>query len=294
MQSFKYFSQYNITEELHQELKDVLNAPENDRESGGYSPGRLHQDKLNKFTKKFRALVSNNQDTGIENDKPKKGSSRAVFFPKNPKKINVDGQDIKQHTAVKVAFAGALDKYTGDSHLLGEHQNSAEADWFTRQNHSMLHKENDGSYTSNPHGVTAPVLDDHPDHNHWLEMARAEKLTPSKFSELTKTKTHPKGLHFGKFVDTLKHAHSEAHGDTHHGSITTEAERDHIRQHPLYENTEDFMNNAGNHPGDLRLANYGVWKHPVTGKEHPVITDYGYINDINKLYTKARRNQYSR
>ena len=27
--------------------------------------------------------------------------------------------------------------------------------------------------------------------------------------------------------------------------------------------TEEFMYNTGNHPSDLRLQNYGIWKHPV-------------------------------
>ena len=292
MKSFtQFYHLYNITEELHQELKNILNEPETDRERNTYS--KLHQQKLNKFTKKFRSLVANNEDTGIENDKPKKGSSRAVFFPKEHKAINVDGQDVKQPTAVKVAFAGVLDKHTGDSHLLGEHQNAVESDHYTRQNHSMLHRENDGSYTSNPHGVTAPVLNESDDHNHWLEMAKADKMSASKFSNLTKTESHPKGLKFNHFVDTLQHDHADAHGHQHHG-ITTEEERDHIRQHPLYDSTEDFMHSTDNHPGDLRLANYGVWKHPVTGKEHPVITDYGFSNHIAKLYAKGRRNQYNR
>ena len=82
MKSFtQFYHLYNITEELHQELKSILNEPETNREQSVYS--KLHQQKLNKFTKKFRSLVANNEDTGIENDKPKKGSSRAVFFRKN-------------------------------------------------------------------------------------------------------------------------------------------------------------------------------------------------------------------
>jgi len=288
MISFKELMCNIITEEIHKELQSILDAPENDRE---YKPGKTTQNKLNNFTKKFRELTKNDIDTGLVDGKPKKGSSRAVFFPHTPKDINVDGQDTKQHTAVKIAFPGALDKYTQDTHLLGEHQNRVESDHFTTHNYSMLHQNEDGSYTSNPDGVTAPVFENH-DQNHWLEMAHADKLTGAKFKDLTKIASHPKGLDFNKFVDTLQHDHYQAHGEKRFGSATTEAERDHIRQHPLFENTQDFIYNTGNHPGDLRLANYGVWKHPVTRKEHPVITDYGYSDEVNKLYVKAKRNSY--
>lgn len=282
-----------ITEELHQDLKDILNTPETDRESGGYTPGKFRQQKLNTFTKKFRSLVANGEKTGIEGDKPKKGSSRAVFFTEEPKKINVDGQDVDQPTVVKIAFPGILDRYTGSPHLLGEHQNAAESDFYTRQNHSMLHRENDGSYTTNPHGVTAPILDDPDHHNHWLEMAKADKLTGTKFTALTKTDTHPKGLNFNKFVDTLQNDHKEAQGIPTSDYVTSYEEQEHIKQHPLYDATQDFMYSVDHHPGDLRKANYGVWTHPVTGKEHVVITDSGFNKNAFRLYNTARRNKYN-
>jgi len=133
--------------------------------------------------------------------------------------------------------------------------------------------------------VTAPVFDNHPDH-HWLEMGKADKINKSKFKELTKTETHPKGLDFDHFTTALRNEHAEAHGQ----KTYENGEHDHLRTHPLYEATQDFMHSTDNHPGDLRLQNYGVWKHPVTGKEHPVIRDYGFSNNIAKLYTEGRRN----
>jgi hypothetical protein len=270
-----------LTEELHQELKDVLNAPETDR-SG--TSGKLYQRKLTNFSAKVKDLSKRGEDTGLEGGTPKRGSSRAVYFPTEPKHITIDGAPAQQHTAVKVAFAGALDKHTGDSHLLGEHQNIIESDHFTRDNHSMLRHTNDHHYEYNPDGVTAPVLDHHED-GHWLEMAHADKLTGKKFTELTKTESHPKGLKFDHFHEALKNDHAAAHGE-HSGTD----DHDHLREHPLYQNTQDFIYNTGNHPVDLRLQSMGVWRHPVTGKEHPVIRDYGYSNDIAKLYSKGGQN----
>jgi hypothetical protein len=270
-----------LTEELHKELKDVLNAPENDRD---HVYGKLHQRKLNNFASKVKDLAKRGEDTGLEGGAPKKGSSRAVYFPTDPKHITIDGHPAEQKTAVKVAFAGALDKHTGDHRLLGEHQNGVEADHFTRDNYSMLRNTNGHHYEYNPHGVTAPVLDHHED-DHWLEMGHADKLTGKKFTELTKTESHPKGLKFEHFHEALMNDHNAAHGN-HSG---TDA-HDHVREHPLYEHMQDFIQTTGNHPVDLRLQNMGVWKHPVSGKEHPVVRDYGYSNDIAKLYTKGRMN----
>lgn len=170
MLSFKeLLEQRIITEEIHKELQSILNEPEADR---GERPAvYAHTQKLNRFVKKFKSLAANNEDTGLEDGKPKKGSSRAVFFPNEPKQIHIDGKPAAQHTAVKIAFPGALDKHTGDSKLLGEHQNSIESDNYTRRAHSMLVEGRDGHYTTNEDGVTAPVLDSHPD-DHWLEMRK--------------------------------------------------------------------------------------------------------------------------
>jgi hypothetical protein len=278
-----------ITEEMHQELKSILDEPESDRYSTAVNG---HQKKLNRFVKKFKELTTNNIDTGLEDGKPKKGSSRAVFFPKEPKQIHIDGKPTSQHTAVKVAFPGNLDQYTGDAKLLGEHQNNIESAWYTRNVHSMLREVGSGHYTYNENGITAPVFDSHPD-NHWLEMAKSDKLTKAKFKSLTKCDTHPKGLDFDEFTSALREDHSLAHGQRRASSGLSGEESDHIRQHPLYESTQEFMYNTGNHPGELRLQNYGIWKHPITGKEHPVVRDYGFSNDIAKLYSQAQHKKFN-
>lgn len=285
----EFIQKYCVTEEIHDELKQIINSPETRRI---YQSGKLNQKKLNKFSSKVKELISSGIDTGLESDKPKKGSSRAVFFPKEHKDVVVDGKKVKMPTAIKIAFAGALDKYSGDTHLLGEHQNNVENDYHIRDHYSMLKKNyDDGSYSTNERGVVTPFLDDPTDHNHWLETVRADNITKSKFKNLTKTDTHPEGLDFDKFHETLQEDHAAAHGQRYFNPISEE-EKEHIRSHPLFENTQDFVYGTDNHPADFRLQNWGVWKHPVTGKEHPVIRDYGYSNHVAKLYTTARRNKH--
>jgi len=295
MLTFKELINQNIiTEEIHKELKAILNEPESER---GERPAvYAHQKKLNRFTAKFKQLVANNEETGLEEEdgkpvKPKKGSSRAVFFPNKPKQIHIDGKPVEQYTAVKIAFPGKLDKYTGEPKLLGEYQNEAESDYYTRNNHSILSEDSEhpGHYHTNEDGVTAPVFSTHPD-DHWLEMAKTNKMTKAKFRSLTKHPSHPKGLDFDKFTDTLKKDHADAHGQPYY-SGTTDEEMDHIRQHPLYEKTQDFIYNTDNHPGDLRLPNYGVWTHPVTGKEHALIIDGGFNGANAKRYVDAQRKE---
>lgn len=270
-----------LSEEMHQELKDILDSPTTSIK------GR--NSKLNTFTGKVQDLAKRGEDNGLEDGRAKKGSSRAVFFPKEHKEITIDGVKTRAPTAVKVAFPGALDRHTGSDRLLGEHQNEVEADNYSRQSYSMLrHQPEKGEhhYAYNDEGVTAPVLGNHEDH-HWLEMGKADKMSAGKFKELTKTESHPKGLKFDEFTTALQNDHAAAHG--HHSGNDG---LDHVREHPLYENTSNFINDTGNHPGDLRLQNYGVWKHPVTGKEHPVIRDYGFSNEISKLYSKGWQNQF--
>lgn len=265
--------------ELHPEIKDILHDEVNNK----------WNQKLTRISKKMRDLTSRGEDTGIEGDKPKKGSSRAVFFPTAPKKLKIDGRDTDVHTAVKIAFKGQLDGHTGSPMMLGEHQNEIESDHFVRQHHAVLtHDPSTGEYHTNPEGVTAPVFDNHEDH-HWLEMGKARNMTKKDFKEATKTSSHPKGLDFDKFHAKLEKDHNDAHGGRGYSPHLSKEDEEHIESHPMYENTTNFIHTSDNHPGDLRIQNWGMWKHPITGKEHPVIRDYGFSNQIAKLYHKGRK-----
>lgn len=271
-----------LTEELHQEIQSVLDS------------GDIPADK--KFTKVtgiVRKLSSKGEDTGIEGGAPKKGSSRAVVFHKTPRVSTVDGQPAELHRVCKIAFPGQMDKYTGQKELLGEMQNRQESDRWASNQYGMLRHSENGGYETNHHGVLAPVFDSHEDH-HWVEMGRAEKMTKATFKSATKTESHPKGLDFDDLTSELKRFHREANGQTGHNiglKPATEAQREKIRSHPMYQTLEDFCANTGTHPDDFHMGNWGLWKHPVTGNKHPVLTDWGFTSEVSQIYQKARQRQ---
>lgn len=266
-----YIGMQLITEEIHPDVQNIMNSSE-------IQP----KDKLKHVVKKVREMISNGQDTGLESDKPKKGSSRAVFFPKEHKEITVDGAKTKTPTAVKIAFNGQLDKYHGEDTLLGEDQNRAESDYFINNQYGVFRHER-GEYHTNENPVLAPVFDSHEDHHH-IEMGRIEKFNTKDMANATKTKEFPKGLSLHDVTDTMEYHHRMAHGSNHY-----DEKLERISQHPYMENMIDMMHNSGMHPGDIAPRNMGIYVHPVTGKRHPVMCDWGFNSDIEKKYTKARR-----
>lgn len=267
---------------IHPELQKVLDDPINDKRN----------QKLTKFSKKVKDLISRGEDTGLQHDKPKKGSSRAVFFPKNPRQVEVDGKAVPANTAVKIAFKGKVDPYTEDETLLGQHQNEIETDHFLQQHYSVLSPQGDGKYKTNEHGVIPPVYDSHPD-DHWLEAGHSRNMSRKDFKEATKHESAPKGLDFDTVHHHLLNEHREAHGMRKTYNISEEDAKA-IDGHPLVDNLRDMMGNMGLHPADFNIDNWGMFKHPVTGKEHPVLRDYGCSDQIAKAYEKARKKMPSK
>jgi hypothetical protein len=271
-----YLAMYQvITEELHPDIKSIL-----DSES---IPS--HQ-VFKTVSKKLSVLGKTGQDSGIEEGSPKKGSSRAVYFPKDHKDITVDGVKTKTPTAIKIAFEGQLDKHHGEDTLLGQDQNHLESDHHINNTYGVLGHHN-GEIRTNHDGVLAPVFETHPEGHH-LEMGRVEKYNAKDLANHTKNEDFPKGLKHDQIVDSLKHEHSMAHGNRSH-SIEPK-DHDKITEHPFVSNMISMMHDSGMHPGDLSPRNMGIYVHPVTGHRHPVIIDYGFSNDIAKKYHKARMN----
>jgi hypothetical protein len=263
-----------LSEAIHAELQDIL-----DREHGAST-------KLNEVARRARHLIASGQDTGFADDKPKKGSSRAVFFPKEPKKIILDGKETYLPTAVKIAFPGKLDKYTGDSMLLGEHQNQLEADHHIQRHYGMLIPVGHNQYETNPNGVLAPVMESHPDH-HYLEMGHCSAYNAKDLREHTKDARFKKGISHAELQEHMLSEYRSAHGESHYGSGHPDLiHSDHAN------NMIDAMHSMGLHPGDLSPRNMGIWTHPHTGHKHPVILDYGFSTDIANLYSRARRKMY--
>lgn len=101
MKSFLEFVKINgyiISEELHTNLQTILDTdedPEKREKRIQQNPYNTiatdpHALKLNRFVKEAKRLLKNGEETGLESDKPKKGSSRAVFFSKGLMKICLD------------------------------------------------------------------------------------------------------------------------------------------------------------------------------------------------------------
>lgn len=279
-----YHSMYSqssiLCEKIHQEIQDIM---DNDDISSS--------NKLNAVSKKAKQLIKSGSDTGLESDKPKKGSSRAVFFPKEQKEVNVDGIKTKTPTAVKIAFPGQLDKYHGEKSTLGEDQNQLESDHHINRHYGILHEHALGHYKSSSNesgGVLAPIFSTHPDFHH-LEMGRVDPATASGIKEATMHKDFPKGVTHSEIYDAMNHEHAAAHGQSSY-SKHSDDHLEKIKEHPWVQDAISMMHDSGMHPGDLSKRNLGIYTHPTTGKKHLAIIDYGYSNEIAKKYTKARIN----
>ena len=241
---------------------------------------------LNAVTNAARTLIKSGHETGLSDAKPKKGSSRAVFFPNQPHKIKLDGKDTDVHSVIKIAFPGHLDKHNDSGTLLGQHQNHVEHDWFAQSQWGVLrHNSDDGSYSTNhERGILAPVFNGHHD-DHWLHMGRVRPAKAADWKELTKTKDFPKGITHNDMYHTLTHDYYQAHGMNYHFKPK---EYDKLQEHPLIQNMSDFVSTMGQHPGDFHKGNMGVFEHPHGGK-HLVISDYGFSSEVHKLYNNARK-----
>lgn len=272
------YSNSNIlSEAIHQDIKDIMDSDKIDSKN-----------KLSAVSKKAKELIKAGKDTGMESDKPVKGSSRAVFFPKDHKEITVDGVKTKTPTAVKIAFPGTLDKHHGEDTTLGQDQNELESDHYINRDYGVL-SQTDGNhnYVSSTHesgGVLAPVFSTHPEHHH-LEMGKVDKFNVKDFAQATKNKEFPKGLKLNDVQNVMMHHHQMAHGQD---IKKTTPEQDKLSKHPWVDHAISMMNDSNMHPGDVVPRNMGIYTHPVTNKKHAVMIDYGFSTNISKKYRKAR------
>lgn len=264
---------------LHPEINEHLES------------GNIHSPAvLSAVTKTARRLIKAGHSTGFESDRPKKGSSRAVFFPSEPHKIILDGKPTGAHSVVKIAFPGVLDKYTGDETLLGQHQNSIENDYFAQKHWGVLRRKDDHSghfETNHETGILPPVFDSHPN-DHWLHMGRIRKAKAADWKKLTKTPDFPKGITHEQMYDTLMHHYAQAHGQKWHAAEKHDIDK--LSEHPFIHTVNDFVATMGQHPGDYHVDNMGVYEHPH-GSKHLVISDYGFSTEVAKMYHNARKNQ---
>lgn len=262
-----------LNEELHSELKDILD-----------SDVTAHK-KNNLITKKIRSLISDGKDTGLENDKPKKGTSRAVYFPKKESEIYIDGEKTTIPTAVKIAFPSTLDKYRPNKPLLGEMQNYVENEPTLNRYYSVLHKipSLENHFEHNSDGILAPVISAHND-GHWLEMGKVHDFNHDTFKKLTTTDEFPKGITHRTMRHALIHDYTLSIGrKSMYNGLDNK-----IYEHPLVDKLKSYMYDSGVSPHDFDERNMGIWEHPITKTKHVVLLDFGGTTDILSEYSKAR------
>jgi hypothetical protein len=272
-----------LTEQLHTAIQSILDSDQ-------IAP----RAKFTHISQTIRHALKRGEDTGLENGRPKKGSSRAVYFPKDHHEISLDGQSAKVPSVLKVAFHGHADPYNRSGRLLGEHQNLTEGDEDTNYRFGIIRKkDNSDEYeTNHEDGILAPHLGSHDD-GHYIHQGRVQPIKAGEFRELTKTPEHRRGISHSEFYDALNCHYTDAHGMAYHGAYSPD-KIEHLQSHPLVEKAQRFVADAGHHPGDLRKANMGVWTHPHTGQKHIVIADYGFSADVARYYQAARERMFRR
>ena len=268
-----------INEELAKPLRNVIDNPD-----------LPSSNKHAAMAKLLKNMLHQGMETGLSDAKPKKGSSRAVYFPSEPDDINIDGTPTKMHTVLKVAFPGDLDKYTDDDTLLGEHQNMHEGSNYLQKHYGMLrHNPETNHYETNENGILAPVIHAHED-GHYLHMGKISPIGASDFRELTKNEDFPKGISHQEFKNAVAHEYHNANGIT---TSYSDEKLEKLKTHPLVDSAIRFSLDTGTSPNDYDKRNMGIWEHPVTGKKHIVLADYGASDDVLKMYAKAYQKKFA-
>lgn len=251
-------------------------------------------------------LAQKGIDPGYRTDVPRpEGSSRGVLLPNNGDtvEINLDGKAVKVPAVLKYAMAGKFDilhmGLLGESRSLGQWQNEAENGTIDKTSgqeinnkYRVLVKDDDGNYTTNEFGVFPPLFY-HDDKNHqYSEVGYAPRIeSGTKFTELTKTESHPEGLVFNDLIAALQREWHKSRGDYHKPSPKVTARLDAVTSHPLFKTLLEHQIETGTPPMDYsQPANWGVWTHPHTGKEHLVVVDHGYSDEVREAYRNARAN----
>lgn len=264
MKFLTYFNQYVINEELDKELSDMLNTP-------GFA-----SDKIDNMIK------AGHTETG-------KGSSRSYFKLKTPKKIILDGQEVSIPHGVKISRPNNLDSFhTNESFGKTQNKNEASSQYSP---HAVIvpHPSKEGEFITNPHGVLAPVFS-HNKTGSWLEMGHVTPMSEKSHDERYKlmhdddfpNTTHDNVITAINHFEALKqNSNHEIH--PYYKQI--------LRKHKLAKGISYLVAHTDLCGYDLPESNWGVWKHPITGKEHPVVLDYGGSTELLKNYNTARINR---
>jgi hypothetical protein len=115
-------------------------------------------------------------------------------------------------------------------------------------------------------------------------MAKVDSIKESDFKRLTKTPEFPKGISHTEFQTALINEHNLARGKR---AVFDVDEK--VHDHPLVEQFKNYIFDTGSHPNDYDKRNMGIFKHPITGKEHIVLRDFGADDNVLKQYGTLRQ-----
>lgn len=221
----------------------------------------------------------------VSND-VKQGSSRIVYFPKNKKRIILDGIETEIETVLKVAKCDSDSLI--DRHEFGQLQNKIEIT-INQSKFSLYTKNSDGSYLTNKSGILAPILNFDPNNN-WIEMVRViNPMTIPIFNKFTGGEGFPAGLHFDQAKLSIR-KHYNINYDKDPGIIYPKLIDDEkyrvIMQHPWIKIYDQLMAEFDIEPSDFVLKNLGYIINPVTKQENMVLCDYGLTYESSKFIDK--------
>lgn len=285
---YKEFINHVIVEELHPELKEIVQAQ-----------GRAGADKQSRIAKKIKELTLRGKSTGIEGNMPR-GSSRAFLRHSGKHEIHLDGKPVKISTGTKVAIRSTLDRYHDhEAHAgmsLGAMQNMAEGGdhWSNKTYRILTHNGEAGHHytTNHDYGIFPPLLDHDHENHEWSHVGTARDIKAGEFRSLTKNHDYPKGISHEDFHMALTRQHDKNNGKYWSRHSDYEEHMDKVTDHPLVQKFLDYHNNTGHPPHDYsQQKNLGVFEHP-DGSKHIVARDHGYDTGVMHAYQKAQQKKY--
>lgn len=234
-----------------------------------------------KSLKLLKHIKTNNDDI---NNKTVNGSTRKVFFLKENTNIVLDNKIVNLPTVIKIAYEGCFDDITGVDLLLGEIQNESEINCSKSQYGILI--PSDKGYIFNPEGVFNNVITHHK--LHWVEAIKLKPLLAMSFPKLTKTKSIPAGLDYDVFSRVLLVEAALRKGIV--PKYTKSLYHDKYLEHYLVKNILAFTLEHSLAMNDIAhvIHNWGIFTHPITNKQYPIILDYGCNTNINDLFKRSR------
>lgn len=219
---------------------------------------------------------------GEVSNEVKQGSTRLVYFPLNKRKIILDGIETEIETVLKVVKPHKVESGKCD---LGKCQTKIESE-LSKSKYSAFLKNFDGSYTTNPDGILAPVLQYDHEFN-WVEMVKVvNPMTIPIFNKFTGGEGFPAGLLFNNVKLSLERYHgnlTKTEGII-IGQLIEDEKYNLCVKHPWVKTYIRFMEESNILPFDFNLKNLGYIIHTITKKEIMVICDYGFTTEYDELF----------